>query len=105
MRKPLFRFVLPLALAVVLPFVACAEKANVFFVHASGSLTRSHGDTEFLCGEWLGTRQSADSSFLRVSVSPCENLLHAEAQRPQSRSANLCVLGGSAREHEAPALH
>ena len=34
--------------------------------------TRSHGGTEFLRGARLGTNQTADSTFLRGSVSPCE---------------------------------
>lgn len=71
-KTQLVKFFLSLTLATVLPSVVRAEKANVFFIHDSGSLARSRETTEFLRDERLGTRQSANPSLLRASVTPCE---------------------------------
>lgn len=99
MRKPLSTSILPFALSTGLPFAVRAGKANVFFVQSGGNLTRSHISpernelrsrryagraTEFLCDEWLGARQSANSSFLRGSVSLCEPFRVSNATGPRS---------------------
>ena len=112
-----------LALSTGLPFAVRAEKANVFFVQSGGNLTRSHISpernelrsrryagraTEFLCDEWLGARQSANSSSLRGAVSPCEPFRVPNATGPRSLEkkarAFLCIDERMNRFRVAPSV-
>ena len=69
-------------------------------IHQSrGSLTRRHGDTEFLHDVRKGSCRMSDSSFLRASVTPCETFpVSSVIRMPTKRRATGVSLFVDRRE-------